>query len=102
MCASPLGWIQDRLRVPQVDLPDGRWLELPGRGRTWLTELPGPKDAPTIILLHAVGCTGTLTWFPVMAELAKQYRVLTFDQRWHGRGIMSERFSVSDCADDVA
>ena len=102
MCASPLGWIQDRLRVPQVDLPDGRWLDLPGRGRTWLTDLPGPAGAPTVILLHAVGCTGPLTWFPAMPELAKQYRVITFDQRWHGRGIMSDQFLVSDCADDVA
>ena len=102
MCASAVGWIQDRLRVPQVDLPDGRWLDLPGRGRTWLTELDGPEGAPAIILLHAVGCTGTLTWFPAMTELAKQYRVITFDQRWHGRGIMSDQFLVSDCADDVA
>ena len=102
MCASPLGWIQDRLSVPQVDLPDGRWLELPGRGRTWLTDVPGPRGAPTVILLHAVGCTGTLTWFPAIPELAKQYRVITFDQRWHGRGIMSDEFLVSDCADDVA
>jgi 3-oxoadipate enol-lactonase len=70
---------------------------------TWLTEIPGPSpDAPAIILLHAVGNTGTLTWFPAMAELAKTHRVITFDQRWHGRGIMSDQFLISDCADDVA
>jgi pimeloyl-ACP methyl ester carboxylesterase len=90
------------LRVPQVDLPEGRWLDLPGRGRTWLTDVPGPDGAPALILLHAVGCTGTLTWFPAINELAKKYRVITFDQRWHGQGIMSDRFDVSDCADDVA
>jgi pimeloyl-ACP methyl ester carboxylesterase len=27
---------------------------------------------------------------------------VTFDQRWHGRGIRSETFSLRDCADDVA
>jgi len=38
----------------------------------------------------------------VIPHLAKHYRVITFDQRWHGRGITSERFLISDCADDVA
>lgn len=96
-------WIRRQLQIPQVELPEGRWLDLPGRGRTWLTEIPGPSpDAPAVILLHAVGNTGALTWFPAMGELAKTYRVITFDQRWHGRGIMSDQFMVSDCADDVA
>jgi pimeloyl-ACP methyl ester carboxylesterase len=27
--------------------------------------------------------------------------VVVFDQRWHGRGIVSEHFSLRDCADDV-
>jgi pimeloyl-ACP methyl ester carboxylesterase len=89
--------------LPEVDLPEGRWLKLPRRGRTWLTDVPGPTpDAPAIVLLHAVGCTGQLTWFPSIPALAEHYRVITFDQRWHGRGITSERLLVSDCADDVA
>lgn len=87
--------------VPPVDLPEGRWLDLPGRGRTWLTEA-GPADAAPIVLLHAVGCTGALTWFPVIAALAGSHRLITFDQRWHGRGIVSDGFSLHDCADDVA
>lgn len=97
----PLDRLRHQLEVPQVDLPEGRWLDLPGRGRTWLTEI-GDPDAPPLILLHAVGCTGTLTWFPGIARLAERYRVITFDQRWHGRGIVSDRFAVTDCADDVA
>jgi len=89
--------------VPEVVIPKGRWLDLPGRGRTWLTDVPGPTpDAPAVILLHAVGCTGLLTWFPVIEKLSAKYRVVIFDQRWHGRGIMSEHFSIRDCADDVA
>jgi pimeloyl-ACP methyl ester carboxylesterase len=96
-------FLRRKAQIPQVELPEGRWLDLPGRGRTWLTDMPGPTaDAPAVILLHAVATTGTLTWFPVMGELARTYRVITFDQRWHGRGIMSEKFSISDCADDVA
>jgi pimeloyl-ACP methyl ester carboxylesterase len=95
--------LRDRFSIPEAEIPQGRWLELPRRGRTWLTDLPGPTpEAPSVVLLHAVGCTGLLTWYPVLAELNKRYRVVTFDQRWHGQGITSERFLISDCADDVA
>jgi 3-oxoadipate enol-lactonase len=95
--------LHDLVDVPDVLVPPGRWLDVPGRGRTWLTDIPGPTaDAPAVILLHAVGCTGLLTWFPVIEKLSAKYRVVTFDQRWHGRGIVSEHFSIRDCADDVA
>lgn len=100
MC-SPVEWVRQQARVPQVDLPEGRWLELPGRGRTWLTEA-GPADGPPLVLLHALGNTGALNWFTAIGSLAETYRVVTFDQRWHGRGIMSDQFLISDCADDVA
>ena len=97
----PVDWLRHQVEIPQVELPEGRWLDLPARGRTWLTE-SGNRDAPALILLHAVGCTGALTWFPAIAQLSENYRVIMFDQRWHGRGIMSDRFMISDCADDVA
>lgn len=92
---------RERAHVPDVPIPPGRSFEIPRRGTTWLTDIPGPEGAPTIVLLHAVGCTGLLTWFPVLQELAKEFRVVVFDQRWHGRGIISERFDLHDCADDV-
>lgn len=94
--------LRDKVLLPQVDLPVGEWFDIPGRGRTWLTDVPGPEGAPAIVLLHAVGCTGQLTWFPVIEKLSERYRVITFDQRWHGRGISSPEFSLHDCADDVA
>jgi len=100
---SPAALLYDRFPLPEVEIPEGRWVELPRRGRTWLTDLPGPTpDAPAVVLLHAIGCTGLLTWFPVLAVLNQRYRVVTFDQRWHGRGIASERLLISDCADDAA
>lgn len=79
-------------------------VELPGRGgATYVTDTPGPRhDSPTVVLLHAVGCTGLLTWFPSIPTLAQRYRVVTLDQRWHGRGIQSEEFTLQDCADDAA
>ncbi len=99
----PRTLLREIVEVPEFTAPEGRWLDLHGRGRTWVTDVPGPTpDAPALILLHAVGCTGLLTWFPALERLAEKYRVVVFDQRWHGRGIVSEHFSLRDCADDVA
>jgi pimeloyl-ACP methyl ester carboxylesterase len=91
------------VKMPHVPtVPEGRTLDLPGRGRTYVVDVPGPSpDAPTVVLLHALGCTAYLTWYPVLEELSKTYRVITFDQRWHGRGIRSRRFRLDDCADDA-
>ncbi|GAB3857072.1 hypothetical protein GCM10028801_15130 [Nocardioides maradonensis] len=90
--------------VPDVAVPPaGVPLELPGRGTTYVVDLPGPTpDAPVLLLMHGIATTGPLTWFAVLAELAERYRVVTFDQRWHGRGIRSGTFSLEDCADDGA
>ena len=98
----PRTLLREIVDVPPFVVPDGRWLDLPGGVRTWLSDVPGPSpEAPAVVLLHAVGCTGLLTWFPVIERLAEKYRVVVFDQRWHGRGIVSEHFSLRDCADDV-
>ncbi len=89
--------------MPAVGVPvEGRSLDLPGRGRTFVVDVPGPTpDAPTIVLLHALVCSAYLGWSAAITELAQHYRVVTFDQRWHGRGIRSSRFRLDDCADDV-
>jgi pimeloyl-ACP methyl ester carboxylesterase len=84
-----------------VDLAPGRPLDLPGRGRTCVIDCAGPEGAPTLILVHALATTAALSWYPSMGALSEHYRVIAFDQRWHGRGIRSEKFSLSDCADDV-
>lgn len=100
---TPRSFLKNRVYVPHVQLPEGRMVELPGRGSTYVTDTPGSSpQSPTVVLLHAVGCTGLLTWFPSIEPLARRYRVVTLDLRWHGRGIQSEEFSVHDCADDVA
>jgi 3-oxoadipate enol-lactonase len=95
---------RNRVYIPWVPIPPGRMVELPGRGgATYVTDTPGPSpDSPTIVLLHALGTTGLLTWFPAIQPLSKRFRVVTLDQRWHGQGIRSEEFSLTDCADDVA
>jgi 3-oxoadipate enol-lactonase len=89
--------------LPQVDIPAGELVDLPGRGTTYVVDLPGPRPgAPTVLLLHPLGCTGLLGWFPSLAPLNQHYRVVVMDQRWHGRGICTSRFRLADCADDVA
>jgi 3-oxoadipate enol-lactonase len=99
---SPRAFLRRRVYVPHVGIPSGRMVELPGRGATFVTDTAGPSaDSPTVLLVHAVGCTGLLTWFPSIEPLSRRYRVVTMDQRWHGRGIQSEEFSLYDCADDV-
>lgn len=90
-------------RPDRVVVPEGRRVELPGRGRTFVIDLPGPSDdAPVLLLFHGIGTTAHLTWFTALNALAERYRVVTFDQRWHGRGIRSDRFQLDDCADDAA
>lgn len=100
---SPGALVRRRYHVPYARIPAGEVLELPGRGTTYVTDTPGPSpDSPTVLLLHAVGCTGVMTWFPSIEPLSRRYRVVTMDQRWHGLGIQSAEFSLHDCADDVA
>ena len=87
--------------IPE-DLPAGRVVELPGRGSTYVVDTGRRDDAPTLVLLHALVCTGMLSWYPSIATLSERYRVVLLDQRWHGRGIRGDRFSFEDCADDAA
>lgn len=106
---AELGWRATSRLVnvaPALDLPTGKMLELPGRGSTYVvdTGLPpveGADRRPTLVLLHALACTGLLTWYPSIAALRARHRLVIFDQRWHGRGIRSPQFLLEDCADDA-
>ncbi|WKN50333.1 alpha/beta fold hydrolase [Nocardioides sp. Arc9.136] len=92
-----------RVYLPWARIPAGTTVELPGRGTTYVTDTAGPSARSTpIVLLHALGCTGLLTWYPAIEALSRRFRVVTLDQRWHGQGIRSVDFSLRDCADDVA
>ena len=70
--------------------PEGRMLDLPGRGRTFVVDVPGPDarradgGAAARARLHGVPLLGR-----ALGELSRTHRVVTFDQRWHGRGIRS-------------
>ena len=90
--------------LPEVtSVPEGRMVDVPGRGRMFVVDVPGPTpDAPTVVLLHGLATTAYLSWFAALGAVAEHYRVVTFDLRWHGRGLRGESFRVTDCADDVA
>ena len=86
-----------------TDLPNGEYVDLPGRGTTYASRIDGPPGAPTLFLLHALGCTANLTWFPSIATLRQDYNLVMMDMRWHGRGISGGQFfRLADCADDMA
>jgi 3-oxoadipate enol-lactonase len=86
--------------APVGQVPNGRVVELPGRGTTYVVD-SGPADEPAYVLLHSVACTGLMTWYPALDEVRKFGRVVVFDQRCHGQGITAPRFLLEDCADDV-
>ncbi len=77
---------------------------LPGRGTTWVRDLPGPApDAPTVLLLHGWTVTADINWSTSYRALQRSYRVLAPDHRGHGLGIRSRRpFRLEECADDAA
>jgi 3-oxoadipate enol-lactonase len=91
-------------RFPDLpDLPPGEVVDLPGRGKVFAVDTGAPRpDAPTLLLFHGLATTSYLTWFSSIDELRPHYRLVMLDQRWHGRGILSDRFDLDDCADDAA
>jgi 3-oxoadipate enol-lactonase len=102
MILSPGDLLRRAVPIPDVTIPPGHTLELPGRGTTYVTDVAGPPGAPTVVLLHAFACTGMLCWFPTVDALSEHFRVVTLDQRWHGRGFTEGDFTLQDCAHDVA
>src|SRR6476660_2487253 len=84
-------------------VPLGRRVELAGRGTTFVREVTGPKDAPTLLLLHGYVASAGLNWFRAFAALGEDFRVIAPGARGHARGLRSCRhMRLADCADDMA
>ena len=86
------------------DLPDGRTVDLPGRGPTFVRGCAGPPGAPTVVLLHGWTVNADVAWFPTFAAVGRRYGVVAPDLRGHGRGVRPPdgRVRLADSADDVA
>ena len=83
-------------------MPDGRLVELPGRGITFVRESPGPVGAPTLLLLHGWTANSAVNWFATYSALSEHFTVLAMDHRGHGHGLRTWRpFQLEDCADDA-
>lgn len=89
---------------PDPRLPEGRRVTLPGRGRTFVREVPAPHaGAPTVLLLHGWTANADLNWFACFEALGRHFRVVALDLRGHGRGVRSwRRFRMRDATDDAA
>jgi len=88
--------------VTAPELPLGAAMELPGRGTTFVRSLPGPSNAPALVLLHGWTASADLNWYTCYEPLSHHYRVIALDHRGHGRGIRSRKtFRLEDCADDA-
>ena len=90
-------------KLPEKNpLPPGQLVNLEGRGDVYVVDTGEPyPGAPVVLLLHAVATTASLSWFTTVDSLLADYRVVLMDQRWHGRGLPSDRFSLTECADDI-
>ncbi|MFV5991433.1 alpha/beta fold hydrolase [Streptomyces sp. NPDC056231] len=65
-------------------------------------ELHGPDGAPAVVLAHGWTCN-TRFWAEQIRDLAVDHRVVTYDQRGHGRtpAVRPEGYSTGALADDL-
>src|ERR1700687_3891408 len=72
-------------------LPHGRAVMVRSKDGTRLhTEVFGPQDGYPIVLSHGITCA-IRVWAYQIADLAKDYRVIAFDHRGHGRSAVPPR-----------
>ncbi len=83
-------------------LPPLITLRLPG-GSVSYRESGGPPGAPVVVLLHGFLATAGLNWMHAFAPLGRHFRVIAPDLCGHGGdGFERRRFTLEDCADDIA
>jgi pimeloyl-ACP methyl ester carboxylesterase len=67
------------------------------------TEIHGPDDAPSVVLIHGWTCS-TRTWAPVIRALCDELRIVAYDQRGHGGSDRPDAsgYRTEALADDLA
>jgi pimeloyl-ACP methyl ester carboxylesterase len=85
-------------------LPRGRIVPVRSRDGIRLhTEVFGPEDGYPVVLAHGITCA-VRVWAYQIADLAKDYRVIAFDHRGHGRSAVParrDRYSLDYLAADL-
>jgi pimeloyl-ACP methyl ester carboxylesterase len=84
-------------------LPPGRAVRVRGADGIRLhTRVFGPRDGYPIVLVHGFVCA-IRVWAYQIADLARDYRVIAFDHRGHGRSGMPARdgYSLAHLASDL-
>jgi pimeloyl-ACP methyl ester carboxylesterase len=90
-------------RTRRIQLPPGRPAIVRGADGTRLhTEVFGPQDGYPIVLAHGITCAISV-WHEQINELARDYRVIAFDHRGHGRSGVPPRghYSLNHLASDL-
>lgn len=80
-------------------VPTGRTVELGDGVRTRLYDT-GEENLQPVVLLHGMAATGMLNWYQTFERLGGEYRLIAYDQRWHGRGHKGD-FSFQTLTDDA-
>lgn len=91
-----------RAAIP-VALPPSRTLPVRAPDGTRLhTEVFGPEDGYPIVLAHGITCA-IRVWAYQIADLARDYRVIAYDHRGHGRSGIPRRggYSLAHLASDL-
>jgi pimeloyl-ACP methyl ester carboxylesterase len=84
-------------------LPPGRAVQVRGADGIRLhTRVFGPPDGYPIVLVHGFVCA-IRVWANQIADLARDYRIIAFDHRGHGRSGMPARdgYSLAHLASDL-
>lgn len=86
-----------------IDLPSSRTIEVRAADGTRLhTEVFGPDDGYPIVLAHGITCA-LRVWHQQINDLSRDFRVIAYDHRGHGRSGVPRRsgYSLGHLAGDL-
>lgn len=90
--------------APANQLPPGRAVAIRSKDGTRLhAEVFGPEDGHPIVLAHGITCA-LRVWAHQITDLSREYRVIAFDHRGHGRSAVPTRrhgYSLDHLAGDL-
>jgi pimeloyl-ACP methyl ester carboxylesterase len=90
--------------APAASLPPGRQVSVRSRDGIRLhAEVFGPDDGYPIVLAHGITCA-IWVWAHQITDLSRDYRVIAFDHRGHGRSAVPPRphgYSLDHLAADL-